>query len=303
MAPLTAEQLEAHNTGVGSSDTGTALDLNPWKSSFELYQEKVGEVERADLSEVQAVHFGTVLEEPLAQEFVRRTGLKVRRRNTTFVHKEHPFIVCHPDRTIDGQRTILECKTAGAWSANDWGPDGTDQVPDHYLVQVHQQMLVMDYPRAVLAVLIGGQEYRQYEFQRDPEMDKLILDGLCSFWYDHVLPKVPPEPTTLRDLNSLKDAGTSIVAEPAIAQAAIQLSQVKAEIKELEATKVAFEKMLKDFMREHSTLVSAEGETIATWKAAKDSQRFDSKAFKAAHPDMYEEYCTTVAGSRRFLIK
>ena len=49
--------------------------------------------------------------------------------------------------------------------------------------------------------------------------------------------------------------------------------------------------------------ISFEGQTLATWKASKDSERFDSKAFQTAHPDLAKEFTTIVAGSRRFLVK
>ena len=42
---------------------------------------------------------------------------------------------------------------------------------------------------------------------------------------------------------------------------------------------------------------------IATWKAAKDSQKFSEKEFAAAEPALYESYLKTVPGSRRFLLK
>jgi len=45
------------------------------------------------------------------------------------------------------------------------------------------------------------------------------------------------------------------------------------------------------------------GKTIATWKAAKESQTFDTKRFSIEHPEEYAEYVVTKAGSRRFLLK
>jgi len=44
-------------------------------------------------------------------------------------------------------------------------------------------------------------------------------------------------------------------------------------------------------------------ETIVTWKQSKDSQVFDSKAFKTDNPDLYNQYLQTKPGSRRFLVK
>lgn len=303
MAPLTAEQLRAHEEGLGSSESGAALGVSPYQSPLDLYRIKTGEVERPDLSDRECVEIGTDIEAFIAGKYSERTGNKIRRRPGTFRHKQHPFMVAHPDRTIDGQQTILEVKNASAYTMSSWGPTGSDQVPDHYLVQVHHQMIVMDYPRAVLAALIGGNQLRWYEFERDPEMDKLITDGLCTFWYDHVEKRIPPEPSTIDDLNSLRDAGTSVVAEPAVAAAAVNLKGIRQQIKELEAEKAEFERILKDHMREHSTLLGADGSTLATWKRSKEGRRFDEKAFAKAHPDLHQEFVTPKPGARPLLIK
>jgi hypothetical protein len=42
---------------------------------------------------------------------------------------------------------------------------------------------------------------------------------------------------------------------------------------------------------------------IATYKSAKESQKFNEKAFSEEHPELYQQYMTSTAGSRRFLIK
>jgi hypothetical protein len=45
------------------------------------------------------------------------------------------------------------------------------------------------------------------------------------------------------------------------------------------------------------------GKVLATWKSSKSSQRLDSKAMAAAHPDIAKDFTSTVLGSRRFLVK
>ena len=59
---------------------------------------------------------------------------------------------------------------------------------------------------------------------------------------------------------------------------------------------------LKKYLADRDTLTYA-GRTLATWKSAKDSQRFEADAFKAAHPDLYAQYLKTTPGSRRLLLK
>jgi hypothetical protein len=56
------------------------------------------------------------------------------------------------------------------------------------------------------------------------------------------------------------------------------------------------------FMGEAEKLTYA-GKTLATWKCAKSSQRIDTKALAAAHPEIAKEFTCSVIGSRRFLLK
>jgi hypothetical protein len=42
---------------------------------------------------------------------------------------------------------------------------------------------------------------------------------------------------------------------------------------------------------------------LATWRAAKDSKRFDAKGFQAAHPDLAAPFINNIPGSRRFILK
>src|SRR5699024_6239617 len=76
------EWLRARQTGIGGSDASAILGFNPWKSPFELYIDKTSnEIEEIDN---EAIHWGNVLEDVVADEFTRRTGKRVRRRNQMF---------------------------------------------------------------------------------------------------------------------------------------------------------------------------------------------------------------------------
>ena len=47
---LTTEQLEARKKGIGGSDVASILGLSPWKSQYQLYLEKRGELEEEPLT-------------------------------------------------------------------------------------------------------------------------------------------------------------------------------------------------------------------------------------------------------------
>ena len=54
-------------------------------------------------------------------------------------------------------------------------------------------------------------------------------------------------------------------------------------------------------MGDASTVVFETGEI--TWKRSKDGTALDTKALALAHPDLVQQFSTTKAGSRRFLVQ
>ncbi|TDR82172.1 YqaJ viral recombinase family protein [Paludibacterium purpuratum] len=190
------EWLALRNTGIGGSDAGTVLGVNPYKTEFQLYLEKRGEIEPDDISEKESVLFGNLLEDVVAQEYARRSGNKVERCNTMLRHPEHGFILGNLDRLVwqgdkrpqfKGQiRTnhLLECKTAlGRFVDKElWGPDGTDEVPMSYLAQCQHYLAVTDAEICDLAVLLSGPEFRIYHIQRDNELIEEMIAREAEFW-------------------------------------------------------------------------------------------------------------------------
>ena len=82
--------------------------------------------------------------------------------------------------------------------------------------------------------------------------------------------------------------------------AARDLMSVRVMIRELEAEAEALTDKIKAEMVERSTEVLEGDGWTATWKNVQ-SQRFDSKAFKADHGDMYAAYSKPTT-TTRFLI-
>ena len=92
----------------------TIACLSKWKSQVQVFLEKTQAIEQEDVQS-EAAYFGNVLEEVVAQEFAKRTGLKVQRRNAILQHPEYPWMLANVDRLIVGERIGLECKTASEY--------------------------------------------------------------------------------------------------------------------------------------------------------------------------------------------
>lgn len=189
---LTNEQLEARKSGIGGSDMAAIMGMSPWKTATEVYYEKRGEIEEENIAEKEVVIFGNLLEDVVAGEYARRNSVKVERRNDMFKHKEYPFMLANIDRKVVGVKKGLECKTGDKYTTRNWGEAGTDEVPDYYLIQAAHYMEVLDYPEWDMAVVLGGNDYRDYHLDRNKQLGELLVESAIRFW-EQVTNGIPPE--------------------------------------------------------------------------------------------------------------
>lgn len=189
---LTAQQLEDRKSGIGGSDVASIVGLSPWKDANAIYLEKRSEIEPENLDGKELVHFGNVLEQVVSDEYTYRTGEKLEKRNQLIRHKKYPQLIANIDRKIVGRPAVFEAKTADKYTAGKWGEDGSDEIPEYYRCQVEHYMTVLGYDEAVLAVLIGGNEFRQYPIQRNPELAEMLMEHCLKFW-EKVEKGFPPE--------------------------------------------------------------------------------------------------------------
>lgn len=280
--------------GIGGSDVAAILGMSPYKTAHHVWLEKTGRIEPEDLSRNEKVHFGNVLEDVVAQEYTRRTKNKVQRHHQPYVHDQQPWLRANVDRIVVGKRRLLECKTASAFTAkNNWGPSGSDQVPESYLLQVTHYMNVVGYDRADLAVLIGGNEFRIYHFKLNHDLNELVNQHLRDFWFHHVVADIPPEPTTLPELNAFypQDNGQALEATPEIVAALEERQKALAVKKEAEAIAKEQEVTIKQFMGANQILMNS-GKKLASW-TSRQSSHFDTTRFKQAHPDLTKVFTKT----------
>jgi len=190
-----AEWLSRRTESLGASESSAALGEHPWKSPFELWAEKTGQLPPPDLSHNEAVEFGIRLERPIGEAFADRFGRNVEPHPpyTILKHAETPFLSATLDATQapipqhEG-RGVLEIKTAGAFVADEW-KDG--KAPLGYQVQIQQQMAVAGLSWGTLCVLIGGQKLRHIDIEFDEGFWGVAVVALREFW-DCVESRNPP---------------------------------------------------------------------------------------------------------------
>lgn len=275
---------------LGGSDAAVIAGLSPWKSPLQLYQERVGLIEQPDLSANSRVYWGNILEEIVAREYAARTGRKVRRVNRLLRHKQYPFLAGHIDRDVLNEPRILECKTADGARVNDWGEEGSSDLPDYYECQVQHYMGVSGAEVCDVAVLIGGNQFRILEVPRDDEFIDALFDLELDFWH-RLVKQEPPEPQSADEARQLwrrSHPGEVIATDEAFA-AVQRLVEIKATAKALEAEEQDLQLTVMRELGDIGDTLTYRGQKLATWKT-QTARRFDSKTFAADHPDLYEDY-------------
>lgn len=255
------EWLKARRTGIGGSDAAAVAGISPWTTPYELWLDKTGAIAiKADDEVPEFMRWGNRLEQAIADEYSERTGRKVRRMPELRRSKVHPFMLANIDRKIEGENRLLEIKKVGEFSFRDgdWGEAGTNEVPDHYALQVQHYMAVTGYDMADLAVLVGGNRMLVYEIPRDDEIIEDLISLEADFWAAVEARKAPAidySHPSIPALMKRRYAGTDGVIIDLPGEALewhTERDRLKAEIKALEAKSAEFDARLREAVGEHA---------------------------------------------------
>lgn len=297
---LTKEEWLLHRKkGITGTDAGAIVGLDPYKSAFAVYQDKVSD-EITD-SDNEAMRQGRDLEEYVARRFVEETGLKVRRANAIFQNEEHPFMLADFDRLIVGQKAGLECKTVSPYSSDKW-KDG--EIPVHYQMQVQHYLAVSGFSCWYIAAVIFGREFIVRRIDRDEEIIHLLVTIEQRFWEDHVMKRVMPEPD---GTDSCSEQISKLYGK-ADMRKSIQLcgfdsmlqrrEELVGLIGKMEKEKSVIEQKIKVEMQDAAYGLTKDFRV--SWTDF-ESRRLDTKKLKEENPEIYQKYCRHT-NNRRFVV-
>lgn len=305
------EWLEVRKRGIGSSDAGAAVGLNPYQSPLELWMIKTGrdsEMPKVDPNdESSPMYWGSLLEPIVAAHYTKRTGNRVRKINAVLQHADadKSWMLANIDREVTGVSDvqILECKTAGEFGARLW----RDGVPDYVVCQVQHQLAVTGKAAADVCVLICGQEIRIYRIQRDDELIARLIELERQFWH-YVETDTPPpvdgSESADRALRYLypKDTGNTVNFAEDTQMSAIfsDLVNLRVDIANREELESLLKQKIQEKMGDASVAIFETGKV--SFKRSKDSNGIDMTKLLIDQPDIPERYPLIKPGSRRFLI-
>lgn len=277
---------KARMQGIGGSDASAIMGLNPYKTPYRVYLEKIGETPETDLSENPKVEWGLRLEAVVAQKYGEVIGKKVFPHNETLYHPTHHFIYAHPD-FITESGDIFEVKTSSTPKL--WGDPGTDQVPETYIVQCLHYLSIIGASVMDLAVLTNGYDFRVYHIKRDDDLINKILKAEVDFW-EMIQNKTPPD-SRLADINLIypRDDGSKIEASPQIVNDYDRFVSITKNIKYLEKERDLLKAEIQDYMKKSNVLIDGNGKKIISWSNQTVS-RFDQTSFKEIHPALFNEF-------------
>jgi putative phage-type endonuclease len=297
-------------TGIGGSDVAAIMGLSQYRSPYEVWLDKRGQLERDETHTPPAVEWGTRLEGPVRQAYADKTGRQVWIPNVQFRSKA----IAHMTANVDGLSRLLaepalpwrglEVKTARSGEA--WGEPGTDDVPVPYMLQVQHYMIVLPVAEFDLAVLIGGSDFRIYTIRPDVELQAMILDAEAEF-VRRVHDNDPPpivSPEDARRRWGKFDTRATVVAGEIEIEAIRTLHDAREHTARLEAEEKRCEALIMAALADRGdTLTLPDGRVLATWKRANGANRIDAAALRAAHPEIAKAFTNTGDPTRRFLLK
>lgn len=301
--------LDLRKGGIGSSEVGTILGLNPYETPYQLWRKKKGL--DAPTPENFAMRAGHYLEDAVSLFYQDETGNEIIKSSAgdwLIVNNERPFLRVSPDRTCwkrgmarkHDNKGIVECKTTQKEI------DG-DSLPQHWFCQLQYQLGVAELNWGAIAWLTAGREFGYRDLTFDKDFYDWMIEEVTRFWVDCIQGNQEPLAINVEDviLKSPRHiAGKTLTANDDIITELAELKEVREELAALDQRKKAIEESIKMTMGDAEALVMPNtDDVLCTWKAGKDRTKFDDKRFAQEHPDMYAQYTKTTAGTRTFLIK
>lgn len=280
---------------LGGSDAAAVMGLSPWATPVELWQQKTGrrpkpEPDRAQLKRFERGHRLEPFIRDMAIDKLLAMGLQVEliTSNARYVDPEHPFMSCEIDWelrltgelaiggvpvVLDREHVNCDAKSVTGFARKKWGEEDTEDVPIEYAAQFMFGLMVTGRRYCLVAALRSFDDVDIYWTVRDDETIAAMRPKLVSFWLDHVVADVAPDPLVYDDIKALfpLDDGTAVEADEEVAGKVARLRVVKSSKKLLEDEEEALKFDIAEFISPHARL-AFEGQDIASWKAQNDTR-------------------------------
>lgn len=214
------EWLAFRQNGLGASDIGTLMGLNPYKSKIELFYQKVGVIPIKQDENIP-MFYGNRLEDFVANMWEYFDGedpesvitnynagnkLKHCKPVTGYiVNSEYPNLFLSPDRIIVNKETdklvyggrlieknfkgVLEVKTINGFASKQW--DGG--IPPSYVTQLQTYLFGLNLTYGEIVLFEDGRKLSSIHMDLNPTLKQQILEAMEDFWERVDAAKADPE--------------------------------------------------------------------------------------------------------------
>ena len=192
---LTVEQVKDRRKWVGASDVAAIAGVNPYAGPYDVWLAKTGRLPA--LTSNPAMDAGSRFESAVMDWATEQLGpMKLD------VLLDAPGglpIKARLDGMLNADRAPVEGKTAGLFGPLDrkaWGDEGSDAVPEWYIVQVQIQMLCSGACRGHIPAFLGGRGFSMFHVDRSDEVIESLSKTVDEFWSNNVQADTPPDDST-----------------------------------------------------------------------------------------------------------
>jgi hypothetical protein len=293
--PISEEQKANRSGRMGSSDSASAVGVNPYSTPFQLYGKLKGMVD--PFMPTLATDVGLFME-PFLIKKINDLLIERGEKSTPFMdygesmfHKKHDWVISHPDgyRINDGKYQILEIKNVGWRVMHHWGEGlpKTGLPPAYVATQVLFQAWVAKNSNDLsipvsdvhyVGAYFGGNDLRLFRLEFVEENYLKLEEDLLEFWAymerDEAPPmgwkdakfagKMYPRPSVpMIDKSEVKDQG--LVKE---------YLDIRNKMKSNEQALLHKEAKIKEVMKDAEVMVDDDGFTpLFSWKTNKRGTR------------------------------
>lgn len=167
--------------GIGASEAAAAIGVSDYQTPVDAWLVATGRA--PGFAGNEQTEWGHILEPVIRAKYVEKNRVEVYVPPESIWHPAIPWLKATPDGIVlDATGAWLhvgpQVKNVGLRMASAWA----EGVPTDYLIQGVVEMSVTDLPRIDFAVLMGGQQYREFTVYRDAELEADVLEGLHAFW-------------------------------------------------------------------------------------------------------------------------
>lgn len=190
--------------GIGGSEIGTMMGVNPWKSAVELYYQKIGDFDPKVNYNIP-MFMGNVLEPVVSDLFEYwddgdnlienyAAGIKQRKLYEIqgyVLNDKYPNMFFSPDRLVHTKPVkrkdtliqknidqIVEIKTISNWSSKQW----ESGLPPSYYLQLQTYLMGLDVEEGYIVSLKDGRDLDVVYIERSHDVGDLIWETFQDFW-------------------------------------------------------------------------------------------------------------------------